>query len=50
MRPAGLHFFPLTPLFLLAALQGLGAPVASIGGAGTFDGVFLTGIVAVLLA
>ena|SRR6202166_878570 len=28
----------------------LGAPVASIGGAGTFDGVFLTGIVAVILA
>lgn len=28
----------------------LGAPVASIGGAGTFDGVFITGIVAVLLA
>jgi uncharacterized membrane protein len=28
----------------------LGAPVASIGGAGTFEGVFLTGIVAVLLA
>lgn len=28
----------------------LGAPVASIGGAGTFDGIFLTGIVAVLLA
>ena len=28
----------------------IGAPVASIGGAGTFDGVFLTGIVAVLLA
>lgn len=26
-----------------------GAPVASIGGAGTFDGIFLTGIVAVLL-
>ena len=25
-------------------------PVASIGGAGTFDGVFLTGIIAVLLA
>ena len=23
---------------------GLGAPVASIGGAGTFDGIFLTGI------
>jgi uncharacterized membrane protein len=28
----------------------LGAPIASIGGAGTFDGIFLTGIVAVLLA
>ncbi|PJA31440.1 MAG: hypothetical protein CO187_09420 [Zetaproteobacteria bacterium CG_4_9_14_3_um_filter_53_7] len=27
----------------------LGAPIASIGGAGTFDGIFLTGIVAVLL-
>jgi uncharacterized membrane protein len=34
----------------LDKLQGLGAPVASIGGAGTFDGVFLTGVVAVLLA
>jgi uncharacterized membrane protein len=31
-------------------VQGLGAPVASIGGAGTFDGIFLTGIVAVLLS
>jgi uncharacterized membrane protein len=31
-------------------LQGLGAPVVSIGGAGTFDGIFLTGILAVLLA
>lgn len=28
----------------------LGAPVASIGGAGTFDGIFLNGIFAVLLA
>ncbi|MDU6377250.1 MAG: DUF1614 domain-containing protein, partial [Bradyrhizobium sp.] len=28
----------------------LGAPVASIGGAGTFDGIFLTGILSVLLA
>ncbi|NPB08953.1 MAG: DUF1614 domain-containing protein [Thermodesulfobacteria bacterium] len=28
----------------------LKAPVASIGGAGTFDGIFLTGIIAVLLA
>jgi hypothetical protein len=31
-------------------IGSLGAPVASIGGAGTFDGVFLTGILAVLLA
>lgn len=37
-------------LFNLNKLHGMGAPVASIGGAGTFDGVFLTGIVAVLLA
>ena len=28
----------------LDKVQGLGAPVASIGGAGTFDGIFLTGI------
>ena len=34
----------------LEKLRDLGAPVASIGGAGTFDGIFLTGIVAVLLA
>jgi uncharacterized membrane protein len=34
----------------LGKIQGLGAPVASIGGAGTFDGVFITGILAVLLA
>ena len=37
-------------LLNLGKIQGLGAPVASIGGAGTFDGVFLTGIIAVLLA
>lgn len=37
-------------LLNLDAVQGLGAPVASIGGAGTFDGIFLTGIMAVLLA
>jgi len=36
-------------LLNLGALQSLGAPVASIGGAGTFDGVFLTGVIAVLL-
>ena len=34
----------------LDKVAGLGAPVASIGGAGTFDGIFLTGIVAVLLS
>jgi uncharacterized membrane protein len=34
----------------LSQVRGLGAPVASIGGAGTFDGIFLTGILAVLLA
>jgi uncharacterized membrane protein len=37
-------------LLNLPKLRDLGAPVASIGGAGTFDGIFLTGIVAVLLA
>jgi uncharacterized membrane protein len=37
-------------LLNLGKIRGLGAPVASIGGAGTFDGIFLTGIVAVLLA
>jgi uncharacterized membrane protein len=36
-------------LLNLHRLPGLGAGVASIGGAGTFDGVFLSGIVAVLL-
>ncbi len=37
-------------LMNLDKVSGLGAPVASIGGAGTFDGIFLTGILAVLLA
>ncbi|WP_297055418.1 DUF1614 domain-containing protein [Thermosulfurimonas sp.] len=37
-------------LLHLRDLPRLRAPVASIGGAGTFDGIFLTGIVAVLLA
>ena len=37
-------------LLNLDKLQNMGAPVASIGGAGTFDGIFLTGILAVLLA
>jgi uncharacterized membrane protein len=34
----------------LNKVQGLGAPIVSIGGAGTFDGVFVTGVLAVLLA
>jgi uncharacterized membrane protein len=37
-------------LMNLDRINALGAPVASIGGAGTFDGIFLTGILAVLLA
>jgi uncharacterized membrane protein len=37
-------------LFNLRQIARLGAPVVSIGGAGTFDGVFLTGILAGLLA
>ena len=31
-------------------IAGLGAPVASICGTGTLDGVFLTGVIAALLA
>jgi uncharacterized membrane protein len=34
----------------LRGITKLGAPMVSIGGAGTFDGVFLTGLMAVLLA
>ena len=34
----------------LKKIKNLGAPVASIGGAGTFDGIFLNGILAVLLS
>jgi uncharacterized membrane protein len=37
-------------LMNLDKIRGMGAPVASIGGAGKFDGIFLTGLVAVLLA
>lgn len=36
-------------LLNLRAISKIGAPVASIGGAGTFDGVFLAGVIAVLL-
>jgi uncharacterized membrane protein len=37
-------------LLNLHHIAELGAPMASIGGAGTFDGIFLTGIIAALLA
>ena len=30
-------------------LPELGAPVVSLGGAGTFDGIYITGLVSVLL-
>ena len=34
----------------LGKIQGLGAPVASIGGAGTFDGIFVIGLLSVVYA
>jgi uncharacterized membrane protein len=34
----------------LKDVRQMGTPIASIGGAGTFDGIFMTGIIAVLLA
>jgi uncharacterized membrane protein len=37
-------------IFKLKKITELGAPIASIGGAGTFDGIFLTGILSVLLS
>jgi uncharacterized membrane protein len=37
-------------LLNLGQIPALGAPIASIGGAGRFDGIFMTGILAVLLA
>ena len=37
-------------LLNLGRIRQLGAPVASIGGAGTFDAIFLSGIIAVLLS
>jgi len=36
-------------LLNLNKIENLGATMASIGGAGTFDGIFLTGIISVLL-
>lgn len=37
-------------LLNIRTIGNMGAPVASIGGAGTFDGIFITGVMAVLLA
>ena len=37
-------------LFRLKDIKHIGAPIAAIGGAGTFDGIFFTGIIAVLLS
>jgi uncharacterized membrane protein len=37
-------------LLNLGSVRALGAPIASIGGAGTFDGIFLTGLLALLYA
>ena len=34
----------------LKNINKLGAPIAAIGGAGSFDGIFMTGIIAALLA
>jgi uncharacterized membrane protein len=34
----------------LNTIASLGTPIAAIGGAGTFDGIFMTGIIAALLA
>jgi uncharacterized membrane protein len=36
-------------LLNLRKIRNLGAPIASIGGAGTFDGIFLSGFIALLL-
>ncbi len=36
-------------LLRLGSIRSMGVPVAAIGGAGTFDGIFITGIIAVLL-
>lgn len=37
-------------LLRLKDIRRMAAPIASIGGAGTFDGIFMTGLVAVLLS
>lgn len=37
-------------LLRLSDMRGLAVPMAAIGGAGSFDGIFLSGTIAVLLA
>jgi uncharacterized membrane protein len=37
-------------LMNLSRIRGLGAPIASIGGAGTFDGIFVIGLLSVVYA
>ena len=37
-------------VFRLKDIRTMEAPIASIGGAGTFDGIFLAGLIAVLIA
>lgn len=37
-------------LLRLGDIRRLGTPIASIGGAGSFDGIFITGLLAVLLS
>jgi uncharacterized membrane protein len=37
-------------LLNLDRIRDLGAPMVSIGGAGTFDGIFLAGVIAAFLA
>lgn len=55
-NPAPLAYISGTVGVLLGAdilrlkdVRHMGSPLASIGGAGTFDGIFITGLVAVLL-
>jgi len=40
---------PVAVILQLPEIRHMSVRIASIGGAGTFDGVFLTGIIAVLL-
>jgi uncharacterized membrane protein len=37
-------------LLNLDMIRDLGAPMVSVGGAGTFDGIFLAGVIAAFLA